>query len=136
MPLEPFALALRGVAGTLISVQRNPRADDTERLAALVGRPVHDLSETNEDLEEMLALLAVFDDYVGVSNTNMHLRAGTGKTAKVLMPWPAEWRWMISGRESPWFPGFRIYRQRADGDWKEALTTLAADLRVTLGSAR
>jgi hypothetical protein len=133
-PFELLAAATRAVAGTLISVQRNPRAGETERLAALIGKPVHDLSGANEDLEEMLALLAVLDDYVGVSNTNMHLRAGAGKTARVLVPWPAEWRWMIAGRESPWFPGFRVYRQRPDGDWNAALATLASDLRVTVGS--
>ena len=36
----------------------------------------------------MLALLSLIDEYVGVSNTNMHLRAGVGKTAKVLVPAP------------------------------------------------
>jgi len=82
----------------------------------------------NEDLEEMLALLTALDDYLGVSNTNMHLRAGIGRTARVLVPWPVEWRWMISGDESPWYPGFRIYRQRQDGDWHEALTRLHDDL--------
>jgi len=127
-PFEPLAAALRGVEGTIISVQRNPRAGETDKLSALVGRPVHDLSGANEDLEDMLALLAVLDDYVGVSNTNMHLRAGADRTARVLVPWPAEWRWMIAGRDSPWFPGFRVYRQRPDGGWSNALTPLAADL--------
>jgi len=130
IPFEPLAAALRGVSGTLVSVQRNPRAGETERLAALVGKPVHDLSAANEDLEDMLALLAVLDDYVGVSNTNMHLRAGAGRTARVLVPWPAEWRWMIAGSESPWFPGFRVYRQRQDGDWDDTLTTLEGELRL------
>jgi hypothetical protein len=82
----------------------------------------------NEDLEEMLALLAALDEYLGVSNTNMHLRAGSGKTARVLVPWPAEWRWMAAGDASPWFPGFRVYRQQADGDWNAALTRLRGDL--------
>ena len=59
----------------------------------------------------MLALLALLDDYVGVSNTNMHLRAGVNRTAKVLVPAPPEWRWMAEGKESPWFPGFTVYRQ-------------------------
>jgi len=135
MPLEELAAALRGVGGTLISLQRDPRAGETEKLAALIGRPVHDLTEANDDLEEMLALLAVLDDYVGVSNTNMHLRAGAGRTARVLVPWPAEWRWMICGNESPWFPGFRIYRQKPDGDWSAALECLRNDLPGALGNS-
>ena len=77
----------------------------------------------------MLAVLALIEDYIGVSNTNMHLRAGAGRTARVLVPQPPEWRWMAAGEESPWFPGFRIYRQGIDGDWGEALAKLARDLR-------
>lgn len=127
---DSLAVVLRGVSGTLVSLQRRPQPGETERLAALVGRPVHDLSATNEDLEEMLAFLAVLDDYIGVSSTNMHLRAGVGKTARVLVPWPPEWRWMATGDESPWFPGFRIYRQSLDGDWTGALARLAEHLAV------
>ncbi|MGH8641092.1 MAG: hypothetical protein ACRET6_05245, partial [Burkholderiales bacterium] len=114
-------------------VQRHPRAGETDTLARLLDRPVHDLSPVNDDLEETLALIAVLDDYVGVSNTNMHLRASAGKTARVLVPWPAEWRWLLAGDESPWFPGFRIYRQAPDGAWSAALDSLERDLRARHG---
>ena len=92
------------------------------------------MTALNEDLEALLALLALMDDYIGVSNTNMHLRAGVSRTARVLVPRPAEWRWMISGSESPWFPGFRVYRQGPDGDWGAALKHLQADLLAAFGS--
>ena len=72
-------------------------------------------------------MVALIDDYVGVSNTNMHLRAAAGKTARVLVPCPAEWRWMASG-SSPWFPGFGIYRQALNGRWEDALTALRRDI--------
>ena len=99
----------------------------------MLGRPAHDLSTLNEDLEQILALLSLIDEYVGVSNTNMHLRAGAGKTARVLVPAPPEWRWMAEGNESPWFPGFGVYRQRYDGSWDEAFDMLATDLKQTHG---
>ena len=73
----------------------------------------------------MTALLAVLDDYVGVSNTNMHLRAGIGLPAKVLVPYPPEFRWMAAGERSPWFPGRGVFRQRADRSWDDALARLA-----------
>lgn len=128
IPLGSLASGLNSVGGTLIALQRRPGAGEIAKLSALVGRPVHDESAANEDLEEMLALLAVLDDYIGVSNTNMHLRAGVGKTARVLVPWPADWRWMAVGAESPWYPGFPIYRQKLDGDWSDAMAGLARDL--------
>jgi hypothetical protein len=118
----------------VISIQRNPKATENSVLSGLVGKPVHDLSELNADLESMLALLALLDDYVGVSNTNTHLRATVGKTARVLVPRPADWRWMSAGDESPWFPGFRVYRQSPDGDWETALGRLRGDLLAAFGS--
>ncbi|RPJ44071.1 MAG: hypothetical protein EHM16_16420 [Betaproteobacteria bacterium] len=90
---------------------------------------MHDFSDLNDDLESMLALLELIDDYVGVSNTNMHLRAAAGRAARVLVPNPPEWRWLALGRASPWFPQFTVYRQSLRGDWNDALRTLARDLQ-------
>jgi tetratricopeptide (TPR) repeat protein len=133
IPLAQLGTTLRGIHGTLLGLQRNPRAGEIDLLTAHAARPVHDLTALNEDLEAMLALLALIDDYVGVSNTNMHLRAGVGRTARVLVPRPAEWRWMVSGRESPWFPGFRVYRQGVDGDWHAAFVRLSQEMREQFG---
>ena len=80
------------------------------------------------DLEAMLALLGLLDDYVCVSNTNVHLRAARGGTCRVLVPLPPEFRWMAEGNYSPWYPGTRIYRQQPDVDWAPALAELKADM--------
>lgn len=128
LPIEALGAALRACHGTLIALQRHPAPSEINSLAAACGRPVADCTDLNEDLEDMLALLELLDDYVGVSNTNMHLRAAAGRTARVLVPNPAEWRWMQRGRSSPWFPGFRIYRQSLQGEWLPALNALARDL--------
>ena len=71
--------------------------------------------------------MAALDDYVGVSSTNVHLRAGAG--AHVLVPFPYEWRWMARGA-SPWFPAMRVYRQEPGGSWEAALRDLAGDLKA------
>ena len=133
VPLAALGGALRGTHATLIALQRNPGSGEIDALAAACGRPVHDFTAFNEDLEGMLALLALLDDYVTVSNTNVHLRAAVGKTARVLVPMPAEWRWMQAGGYSPWFPECPIYRQSLQGDWGAALAALAADLERRSG---
>ena len=129
--IAPLAAALRDVPGTFIALQRNPEAGQIESFAQALGRPVHDFTDLNDDLEGMLALLALIDEYIGVSNTNMHLRAAAGKTARILVPCPAEWRWMASGASSPWFPGFQLYRQSQQGEWDTALAKLKNDLDKT-----
>ncbi len=126
--LEAFGKALAGVPHTLIAVQRKPLPAEIEQLSSAAGTPIHDLCDVNDDLEDMLALLAVVDEYVGVSNTNMHLRAGLNRGARVLVPRPSEWRWMAYGDKSPWFPDFEVYRQGIDGTWQDALDRLRAEL--------
>lgn len=129
IPVTALAEAIATAPGTLISLQRQPAAGETEKLARLIRRPLHDLSVLNDDLARMLAALALFDDYIGVSNTNMHLRDGLGLPARVLLPHPPEFRWLASGDRSPWFPSFLIYRAEIGG-WDAAMAKLKTDLAV------
>lgn len=122
--LTTLGAALRGLPRTWISVQRLPRQGEIEKLGEALGSPVHDFSATNDDLEEMLALLAIVDNYVGVSNANTYLRAGLGRSLDVLVAHPPEWRWGAAGPTSPWFPSASLMRQGADGDWSEASRAL------------
>src|SRR5216683_4775432 len=126
-PLEPLGTALRPLEATFVSVQRDPKLDETQALASALGHPLHDLSSVNGDLEDTLASMDAVDAYVGVSSTNVHLRASLGRDAHVLVPFPPEWRWMAAGA-SPWFPAMRVYREEPSHAWKAAFDALAADL--------
>ncbi len=117
--------ALQGRRATFVSVQREPMPGEAAALESALGAAVHDFSRANDDLEDMLALMSLVDDYVGVSSTNMHLRAGVRAKAAVLVPYPPEWRWGSDGDESPWFPGFTLYRAGRDGSWDAAMQRLA-----------
>jgi hypothetical protein len=128
-----LATAVRGWPGTLISLQRGLRPGELEELSRAAGAKVHDLSASTDDLGEALGLLGALDEHVAVINTNMHLLAGLGRTARVLVPRPIDWRWMRDG-DSPWFPGFSIYRQPPSYDWAEPLRRLREDLFARAGS--
>jgi hypothetical protein len=119
---------LRGWPGTVIVLQRGARPGDMAEFGEALQGLFHDLSTLGEDLPELLCVLASLDDYVGVSNANMHFLAGLGKTARVLVPYPGEWRWMRRPGPSPWFPGFEVYRQPRDRDWTMPLADLRANL--------
>lgn len=128
IPLQALGAALRGWRGTLLTLQREPQPGELDAMRGATGASMYDLSALNEDLPEILAALALLDEYVAVSNTNMHLLAGLGRTARVLVPYPAEWRWMREGGSSPWFPGFSIYREPRSRGWEQPLAALRRDL--------
>jgi len=120
--------ALRGVKATWLAVQRLPGEGDLDRIRGAIGAPVHDLTAANDDLEEMLALLALADRYAGVSNANTYLRAATGGSLDVLVAHPPEWRWLARGARSPWFAQAALYREDRERGWSEATRALRAAL--------
>lgn len=120
--------ALRGWPGTVIVLQRDTSPEDKAAFAAALGGPSGDLSALGDDLTALLGVLSLLDEYVCVSNTNVHLLAGIGATARVLVPYPGEWRWMRREGPSPWFPGFPVYREPQSRNWSEPLCALRADL--------
>jgi tetratricopeptide (TPR) repeat protein len=128
--MDPRVLgtALARVEADIVVVQRQPEARELAALEASLGRSVIDLSAMNADLEDIHALMSVLDDYVGVSSTNIHLRAAAGRGGHVLVPHPAEWRWQRAGDSSPWFPDFRVHRQAPGGEWDAAIASLRKDL--------
>ena len=134
VPVRELGAALRRVAGTVVSLQRNPEPEDMAALAASLGREVVDRAGVNADLDAMLALLGALDDYAGVSSTHVHMLAGLGKPARILVPVPPEWRYGRSGDETPWFPGFRLYREGRESGWARALGELGRDLAERQGS--
>jgi len=128
VPPFELGLSIRDYPGTLINIQRGPEEGGTDQLIQGAGRKIFDLTSVNDDLEYVLALMALLDHVAGVSNTNMHLRAAVGGSALVLVGHPAEYRWMANGAASPWFPNFELVRQEADGSWEGALGALSSRL--------
>jgi tetratricopeptide (TPR) repeat protein len=118
---------LAGLPFDFVSVQRNATDEAMRDLQQALGTRIVDCGDVNGDLEDMLALLSLMDDYVGVSSTNVHLIAAAGHRARILVPYPRDWRWQDHG-ESVWYPGFTTYRQAVGGDWSAALGQLREDL--------
>lgn len=125
---KQLGAVLASAPATVVIAQRNPRPADVDAFTTGLGRRALDCADANVDLGDALALGAVLDDYVGVSNTNVHLRAAAGRAGRVLVTRPPEWRWMAEGERSPWFPGCALYRQSSAG-WAEALADLGRELQ-------
>jgi Flp pilus assembly protein TadD len=127
LPPAGLGAAVQAWPGTLLSLQRGARPEEVAAFTGAARKPLHDVSPVSDDLGALLATLSLLDDYACVSNTNVHLLAGLGRTARVLVPYPPEWRWMHAG-DSPWFPGFKVYREPQTRGWEQPLQQLRNDL--------
>jgi tetratricopeptide (TPR) repeat protein len=120
IPLAKLApLAQDGVE--FFSVQVGPGANQT-------GMQMMDLTDRLHDFADTAALIAELDLIISVDTAVAHLAGAMGKPVWVLLPEPADWRWLLKREDSPWYPTMRLFRQSRPGEWDEPIERMAQEL--------
>lgn len=58
---------------------------------------------------------------VTVDTSIAHLAGTLGVPTLILLPFVAEWRWMLDREDTPWYPSARLVRQRQADDWADVI---------------
>jgi tetratricopeptide (TPR) repeat protein len=90
--------------------------------------PLTDVMDAMQDFADTAALIANLDLVISVDTAVAHLAAALGKPVWLLDRFDACWRWFTGRRDSPWYPGLRLYRQPRPGDWDAVLAEITGDL--------
>lgn len=129
-PLENFA-SLAAIPGvTFYSLQLQ-----NEMSGKPGGRQVLELVDLTADIEDFAdtaALIANLDLVISIDTGVAHLSGALGKETWVLLPYAADWRWMLDREDSPWYPGMRLFRQQTPGDWPTVLAAVTSALLAKL----
>lgn len=118
-------LAQEGI--TFLALQKGPAAKQAH--APPAGMSLLSLSDEIGDFDDTAAILSVIDTLVSVDSSPVHLAGALGRPAWVLLPFLNDWRWLQYGDSSPWYPGMRLFRQPAPGQWHIALQNVATALK-------
>jgi hypothetical protein len=51
------------------------------------------------------------------------------------LPFAADWRWMLSREDTPWYRSMRLFRQEQAGYWQTAFRKIADELEDRLAGA-
>ena len=81
-----------------------------------------------KDFADTAAIISLLDVIVSVDTAVAHLAGALGKPVFVLLPYAAEFRWMLGRQDSPWYPTARLFRQPRPGDWETVVTQVRASL--------
>jgi len=108
-----------------ISVQRDA---DAEAQTILQRHGVVELGQDFESFSDTAAVLAELDVLISVDTAVAHLAGALGNAVALLLPYPAEWRWLTDRADSPWYPTMRLFRQTVAGDWDAPLARLRKEL--------
>ncbi len=106
------------------SLQCGPRAHETEQLTNCVNLPmlIHDWTQTASAILQM-------DLVISVDTAICHLAGALGVPCWILLPSSPDWRWMITGDLSPWYPRARLFRQEQRGEWEGVIQKVCEALK-------
>ena len=84
--------------------------------------------DNREDLDGLAALIENCDLVVSTSNVTIHLAGALGKETWVLLPYVANFWWLLDRTDSIWYPTLKLYRQKKFQDWSTLPSELKEDL--------
>jgi ADP-heptose:LPS heptosyltransferase len=70
------------------------------------------------------------DLIISVDTALAHLAGAMGKPVWVLVPFAADWRWMLAREDSPWYPTMRLFRQSEKNEWEDVFQRVAGALHA------
>jgi len=111
-----------------VSLQKGPGETDIETLG-LHDRLVN-LGPELEDFADTAAIVDGLDLVICVDTAIAHLAGAMGKPVWLLLPRPADWRWLEDREDSPWYPTMRLFRQARRLDWDELVDRVTSALQA------
>lgn len=88
-------------------------------------------SQWSDDIVATAALIRALDAVISVDTMVAHLAGALGTPVWTLLKFDADWRWLTSRTDSPWYPTMRLFRQARPQDWSAPL----AQVRNALAAA-
>jgi len=73
-------------------------------------------------------VVSSMDLIVTVDTAMAHLAGALGKPTMLMLPFKPDWRWMLTRKDSPWYPSMQIYRQPSEGNWEDVIEAVIDDL--------
>ena len=111
---------------TFYSLQKGEHKKDLADLPSHVQ--VHDLEPQLRDFGDVAIIIDQLDLVISVDTSVAHLAGALGKPVWVMLSHVADWRWMLEGEATPWYPTMRLFRQTRPGDWTGVIERVAQSL--------
>ena len=131
VPLAMFAPLSQIEGVRLISLQKTHGLEQLARLPE--GMRVETLDPFDEGKDgfvDTAAIMANLDLVVSSDTATPHLAGALGCPCWVALKQVPDWRWMMEGERSPWYPTMRLFRQKTREDWSGVFAEIANALRA------
>jgi tetratricopeptide (TPR) repeat protein len=106
------------------SLQTGPHQSELEA----TGLCLQDMSDRLHDFADTAAVIQQLDLVITVDTAVAHLAGALGKPVWILLSFTADWRWLMTRTDSPWYPTARLFRQPQRRDWPTVCQQVAIAL--------
>ncbi|HEX4070186.1 MAG TPA: tetratricopeptide repeat protein [Planctomycetaceae bacterium] len=130
IPLELWGPVFQVPGVRFVNLQYGSSAADAALVRDRFGVALDDGRDCDPlvDLDGFTAKIAALDLVLSVDNSTVHLAAAIGRPVWTLLPYGADWRWMLEGETTPWYPTMCLLRCRTHDGWAELLQRAARRL--------
>jgi tetratricopeptide (TPR) repeat protein len=112
-----------------VSLQKDRVDEDIVRLRESAPNLL-DGGTNLEDFAATAAAITALDLVITVDTAVAHLAGALGKPVWIMLPFAADWRWLVDRADSPWYPSARLFRQRSAGDWQALIERVKQALQT------
>lgn len=91
--------------------------------------------DTDGALLDTAAIMKHLDLVITVDTSIAHLAGGLGVPVWVMLPHAADFRWFSHRSDSPLYPTMKLFRQPAQGDWRNLINDVIKELSDLIAGA-
>jgi tetratricopeptide (TPR) repeat protein len=82
------------------------------------------------DFVETAAIIEQMDLIITSCTALAHLAGALGKPTWIMLAYAADWRWLLTRDDSPWYPSARLFRQPQLNDWQSVVAVVLENLQL------
>jgi tetratricopeptide (TPR) repeat protein len=127
--------ALRQVAAIpgvrLISLQQGTGVEQLHSLPAAMKVEIlgEDFDAGPDAFVDTAAVMECLDLVITCDTSIAHVAGALGRPTWVVLKRVPDWRWMLDGKDNPWYPTVEVFRQSVDGRWDDVFDRIFRQLR-------
>ncbi len=132
-PLPELAPLAAGEGVRLVALQKG--YGEAQEAPFALERLGPDYDSGDDAFLDAAAAMKCLDLVVTCDTSIAHLAGALGVPVWVALKKDAEWRWLRSRDDSPWYPTMRLFRQVRDDEWGPVFAAMADTFRASRISA-
>lgn len=113
----------------LISLQKNAGVEQLESCGFSLETLGPDYAPGRDAFLDTLAVMENLDLIISPDTSIAHVAGALGRPSWVALKFVPDWRWMMAGKGTPWYPSMRLFRRTKADDWSGVVRRMHDELQ-------